>query len=102
LWKAYRLAEDKPQETIPKTIFWGKKTSPQTLIKHRRVRIFSRITLKTLQRAQKLMIQSTMENNRKQLQKKNFTVENVTETMRNFKDKCFYRFDNIPVRILRD
>ena len=103
IWKAYKLAEDKPQIPLPKTVFCEGRDFTKDSDKAQAFATFfqekvAKITSQT--RIDPAIFNGEDQNT---LPDKNFfTVDNVKKVMEDLKDKSCFGFDNVPVRVLKD
>jgi len=103
LWQGYKLAEDKPRESLPSSMFCSTNEFSSDASKAQAFANF--FTDKVKKITTETGVKPDIDNGPQRVQCESmnfFTTENVTKAMCGLKNKRCYGYDNIPVTILKD
>ena len=103
LWQGYKLAEDKPRESLPSSMFCSTNEFSSDASKAQAFANF--FTDKVKKITTETGVNPDIDNGPQRVQCESmnfFTTENVTKAMCGLKNKRCYGYDNIPVTILKD
>jgi hypothetical protein len=103
LWQGYKLAEDRPRESLPSSMFCSTNEFSSDASKAQAFANF--FTDKVKKITTETGVKPDIDNGPQMVQCESmnfFTTENVTKAMCGLKNKRCYGYDNIPVTILKD